>query len=725
MFYHFKLMLCHLRFDKFHTSMNIGRTATGLAAVILTFLLGCGAWDFNRCLGNTESIDRHDDTIPTCGDFLLNDGYQKWIWIELIGFDNTLSDYGVQQYLDRCKFVPDGVSLLLTWMEFVLGYQGMDHEYELHPNEQSYGGHLYSPERKRQNWTNYQLKGLIRELHRHNIKVYLSYLNLAGDSLNDHRYLREMAAENEIITGGINVLKNLDDGTPFEDRLQNATIRVLQDYNFDGIQIADGISSYRLALQYGDYSDNMVRQFLEYSKINLPETENRAAYLWSEYRKEWIDFHVDRWGVFFDKYMKRIKEADKEAVFNSAWTRDPFEAIYRYGVDYRLIASKGIDGCMVEDVSPGLAILSDHDNGYLMTDQMRRYLHYDFLTTLMMIRAAMPSLRITPLAGIHDSNEQWGVLEHMPTSMVRNVVCNLNTLFYDGEMRRYKPVTDGPFFCLADALDESDWNFIRKCWNVGMIKDYTQPCGVTVIWSDQRLDNEIAEFIKSRRTPSHKIIADFMYSGAQLYSIARIEDIRDLNGPLLVINPDLLPDDELDSVKQYKNGEVFYLGENITNLSVIAEKNHFGGMEFGCASSQTDAEYVEYVDNPRKYDFDPKYSLEKCNMLWTHPLDYKPVSEEFYKKCADYVNKKCNFPEIIQYRESCQIIVNKTDDKHYRVVLSNDEYYYTHPLVDMKAEIESVKCLTRYEGYPLSPVGTTFQCRVAGRGADVFDVVLK
>jgi len=112
-------------------------------------------------------------------------------------------------------------------------------------------------------------------------------------------------------------------------------------------------------------------------------------------------------------------------------------------------------------------------------------------------------------------------------------------------------------------------------------------------------------------------------------------------------------------------------------------------------------------------------------MLWTHPLEYKPIPEEYYKKFADEINQKCGFPEITKYRESCEIIVNKTDEKHYRVILANDDYYYNHPMVDMKAEIDSVKCLTRYEGYPLSPVGTTFQCRVAGRGADVFDVVIK
>jgi len=664
---------------------------------------------------------RTEETILAMDKLLLDDSYHKWIWIELIGFDNTLSDYGVRNYLERCKFVPDGASLLLTWTEFVLGYKGMESEYELHPNEQSYGGHLYSPERKRQNWTNYQLKGLIGELQKYNIKVYLSFFNFSGNYFNDHKYLLETASDNQTI-GTINVLKNLSDGTPFENALQTAAIRVLNDYNFDGIQIADGISSYRLALQYGDYSDNMVQQFLTHSKITLSETENRAAAIWSEHRQEWIDFHVYRWGVFFDKFVKRIREVGKEAIFNNAWTCDPFEAIYRFGVDYRRVAATGIDGCMIEDVSAGLALLSDIDNGYLMPNEIRRRLSYEFLTKLMMSRAAMPALRITPLAGIHDSNEQWGVLQHMPTAMVRNVVCNLNTLFYDRKTQKYKSVTDGPFFCLADSLSESDWNFIRNCWNTGMIKEKPQPCGLTIIWSDKRLDNEIAAFIKSRRTPSYRITADLMYSGAPLYSIARIEDIGELTGALLVINPDLFPDEELHSTRNYKNGEVFYIGETITAAPVLAENNHFGGMKFGCESFRADTEYVE---NSIKYDFDPKYSLEKCNMLWTHPLDYKPVSEEFYKKCADFINKTCSFPEIIRYGESCPIIVTKTDDKHYRVIVSNDEYYYTHPIVDMKAEIESVKCLTKYEGFPLSPVGATFQCRIPGRGADVFDVVLK
>ena len=39
---------------------------------------------------------------------------RKFLWTELIAFDNTLPDYGVGEFLLRSKFKPDAVSLLLV-----------------------------------------------------------------------------------------------------------------------------------------------------------------------------------------------------------------------------------------------------------------------------------------------------------------------------------------------------------------------------------------------------------------------------------------------------------------------------------------------------------------------------------------------------------------------------------------------------------------------------------
>ena len=89
---------------------------------------------------------------------------EKWIWMELIGFDNSLPDYGVKSYLDNCGFVPDGVSLLLTWIEFPMQHLGLDRERLLSPCECSYGAHPANAQRRRQNWTNFQLRDLIHTL---------------------------------------------------------------------------------------------------------------------------------------------------------------------------------------------------------------------------------------------------------------------------------------------------------------------------------------------------------------------------------------------------------------------------------------------------------------------------------------------------------------------------------------------------------------------------------
>ena len=54
---------------------------------------------------------------------VLKESYlNKWIWIELIGFDNQKPDFGVVDYINRCGFLPDGFALLLYWTGFVIDH---------------------------------------------------------------------------------------------------------------------------------------------------------------------------------------------------------------------------------------------------------------------------------------------------------------------------------------------------------------------------------------------------------------------------------------------------------------------------------------------------------------------------------------------------------------------------------------------------------------------------
>lgn len=664
----------------------------------------------------------------------------KWCWIELTGFDNESDDFGTQDFLRRAGFIPDGIALLLYWTGFVMNHSGLSCEKPLAVCEASYGGHEYCPERRRQNWSNLQLMKLIAELHKNNIKVYLSYFNMYSywddisgpvvcDYYKDKDYLMETGRSGA--RGALSMLKQTKDGDWYEDVLQEKTIAVLKDYGFDGIQVADGISSPRISLQEGDYTPEMLKQFYKYSRLALPENETDAAELiWREYRLEWIKFHTARWEKFYIKFMERIRKAGKEAIFNSAWTRDPFEAMYRYGVDYRKVAAAGIDGCMVEDVSPGLAILSERDNAYLMNDEQRRRLHYEFLAALMLNRAVMPDLKVIPLCSIHDTMEQWGVLEHMPTSMTRNVLTNLNT--FTVTPRGLCPVTDGPYFCLCDSLSSADWDFIKSNWEIGATASPMNTSGVTFIWSDIRLDHELSEFCAGRRIPTHRILSELLYAGTPAGTIARTDRLDYVSGALLVTNFDLLSEPEKKMILNYKKGIVFAIGKSyVLNgpfHEIARETNRFGNMSLWVLGLEKRS---NSIINNRTYEFDPKLSMEKAGMLWTHPLDFAPVSDDFWQICADLIIEITGSPVIDAKgisetgiaRRICKYICVNTSFVTSKVILTNDDYYYNHPRIDLKRKIREIRCLTKYYGYKVNYNGSCFECRVPGRGAEAFEVV--
>ena len=60
----------------------------------------------------------------------------RWYWVELIGFDNTFPDFGVQAYLSRNQSTT-GISLLFAHIDFLFEQQNE----ALAPTACSYGGH--------------------------------------------------------------------------------------------------------------------------------------------------------------------------------------------------------------------------------------------------------------------------------------------------------------------------------------------------------------------------------------------------------------------------------------------------------------------------------------------------------------------------------------------------------------------------------------------------------
>ena len=676
--------------------------------------------------------------------FFDNSDFKKWCWIELIGFDNTSKDYGVSNFISRAGFKPTGISLLISWLGFVFEHESLDIEKKLNNGECSYVGHCSCPERKRQPWTNFELKGLVDELHRNGIQVYISFFNYcsyAEDNGNifidpfheAHPEVREKDSSGTYIS--THMLKRLSDGTYYEDVLQEKTVNALVDYGFDGIQIADGISSPRLTVPSSICRDDILLQFEERTGIKIPEYTDVKEYVKKNCYIEYVNFCAERWTEFFKKFYNRLSNAGKTAHFNSAWTTCAIDSIYRYGVDYRGVAKAGATSCVIEDVSGAVGVLAKEYNGFLMTDEERRRIHYWFLAKLMINRATLKDVELFPIANIHDNMEQWGVYEHMRTYMTTSTASNLNNIIYT--QNGIKPLIDGPLYCLCDSLKSSDWDYIRNVWNTAYTKDAYGNAGVTLVWDDTIIDAELRELNENRRATTTHILTELLYGGAPVNAVVRTDDIKYMpkpfgvySGALLVINPDLLSADKFNEIKA-SGKDIFIItlpnrvpkGFNI----LVEEKNSFGGIVL--ASNKNGDSTT--VNNGADYAFDSKTDDEPLNGLWTHTLAHKPYSNDFWIECGNTVQKLSGAPSIDRelvtehgvHRRVCKYICIQTrDENKCRIILINDDYWYNLPNVTFNKNIKGAKCVTKYDGYEVHMSDKSVCTLVPLRAAEIIDV---
>lgn len=202
--------------------------------------------------------------------------HERWIWIELIGFNNESADLGVGDYLDSTGFTPIAICLLIGSPDFVLSHAGIEAEQHLPAEYCSRAGHEFNQERKRQDWTNHQLRSLIQELHVRDVEVFLStFATYSRDPthrewITDHREVLHVH-KNSGYAWALNCLSRLDDGSYFEDYFAHKMVETLQDYGFDGWHGADGWGPLSGPIHDTSYADDMIDQFAMMPGLQLPK----------------------------------------------------------------------------------------------------------------------------------------------------------------------------------------------------------------------------------------------------------------------------------------------------------------------------------------------------------------------------------------------------------------------------------------------------------------------
>ena len=656
--------------------------------------------------------------------------HERWIWTELIAFDNEQPDLGVAQYLETTGFTPTAICILIGSPDFMLSHTDMETEVNLPAEFCSRDGHEFNQERSRQAWTNFQVRALNQELHKRGVESYLSvFTKYTRDPthrewISDHLEVLQVHKDSGFVWAP-NPLARLNDGSYFESVFARQTVKTLQDYKFDGWHGADGWGPLSRPVDQLSFSDDMIDQFAQSVGKDLPEIVTqeclydvpklsaRAAWILTHRRAEWSEFYAQRWAGFWTTMVTALHDAGKKATINSAWGRAPFEAYYRYGVDYQRIAATGVDGIIVETVAAGLAM----DPRMAGTDR-----HDDFLAMLMLMRACLSDAKLIFLHNVHDVVEEWDAIRHMPTVLEREIYA-LNNVFHTRPDGTLRPSADGFLACLGDGLTREEWRWLEQRWEWALFPVPVRSLGATVVWSDAAYKAQMADFLATRTWDTHYLLFRLMEAGATVQNTIDIGSLANHRGALLVPNAHLLPDDELACVMAYEGGPVMLVGKKIDGLPQAAMElsDVYPPNERWCAVYNATAPAVTIEDDGDEHSPDDLADFPEPKGFWDH-LAYRKVSSDFVAACAQTLQHIAMPISVTVQDDEVDIMPVELADGTVRIAIKNRIPAYTRPEFDMKVPVASVEVRSGFPSVAISPKGTTFDVRVPGRGITVVDV---
>ncbi|MFC1526160.1 hypothetical protein ACFL6X_05040 [Candidatus Latescibacterota bacterium] len=660
---------------------------------------------------------------------------ERWIWIELIGFDNASGDYGVSEFIEKVGFVPEGICLLASSPDIVLQHPGMAMEAPLPADICARQGHTHNQERRRQDWTNHQVRGLVQSLRAAGVSTFLSHFT----QYHGNRHHREWVSDHpEVLTqrnsteatGGYNPLKRLSSGEYFEDVFVGKLLETVADYGFDGWHGPDGNGPLSGPIFETDFSDDMLHQFVALSGSALPDEIWRAGgetcdgrrargeWIWRHQRREWIEFWSERWAGFWRKILDRLHGAGKRGIINNAWARAPWESLYRYGVDYRKIAEAGVDAIIVETVAASLNM----DPRPSTRDPGRSY---DMASMLQLIRAYVPRTKLLFLCTVQDIVEQWDAIRHTPTVLEREIFSVSNVYAIDSNGRPTRSV-DGGLVCLGDGIRRSEWETLERWWDVAANDVPQRVLGAAMLWSDHAVRAQVDDFTLNRTWNSHRILSGLQEHGAPIHTTVRSEHLDGYEGPLFVPNPHLLSDPERQALTGYAGGPVVVVGPDLTGLSELSSVFSQGAARrpLQCAVwGMTMPRITADVQDEDQHLPEDVGGLIDLPGYWEH-LTSAPVSASFLRACADVVLAATGFITVEEPTRAVTAVVLQMEEDVLRVALRNKMDWYARPHVDLHRPIESIAVKTEFPVITIQPEGTGFDLRVPGKGLTVVDVQL-
>ena len=545
---------------------------------------------------------------------MASDAPRLFLWVELIGFDNTHPDYGVGAYLGRMVRKPDVVSLMLDDDRLFRTYRGYSPDEKLLPGNCAYGARPYNSERRRQDWTLGQLKGLVETLQKNGVQAFVSFFCWYDVMPKDDAEMEEIA---------------------------NRLSAFIGDLGFDGFHGADGYAPPRYLMPSCADADR--------ARLARARAERYAA----------------NWRTI----AAALKANGKKVWINTCWTLDPFEALYRYGVDYRLLAKTGIDGFIVESSAAAREMLGWNFTKAPAIDKST--------AMLLRLKAAVPDMPLVLLHGINDGNEQWSALRHTP-SLTRSEALALGTLF-----RGSTRILEGHLACLADGIRAEEWRELDKAWMLPFV-DATAPLGARVVWSDAAFDREFDDCVMSHDASSYTLLYELLAHGAPLSGIVSVQEaLDDPSYPIVLLNPEFFPKEELSALRDRK-----------TRVNEIGRG----------ARSRSPVTYIKRKDDAA---FPGMPETDSC--YWKRPLSENMPPEVFFRHEAEAIQEAMPF---VCREPNMHFWGFRMANGRLAAFVRNEGDVYGDVLIRMKACVSDVLVHT---DFPSLPVKTCLSGRIAPR----------
>lgn len=620
----------------------------------------------------------------------MQNSCEKWIWIELIGFELNALDFGVKAYLNRLGFKPSGLSLLIATPEFVNTHDDNFLTKQLPPEYCSYGAHNSNGERQRQEWTGENLKLLVKELHKYDIDVYFCIFEFSEQKewLKEHDELYYVESTGEKTSRSICPLKRLRDGSYYEDFLAEQLEKVIRDYNFDGYHAGDGFAHPRYPIHAGDFSDDMIEQFSNWSGVIVPEN-NKIQWILENQISTWREFYTQRNTKFWEKIVKVLNRLNKDIIFNSTWARDPFEAIYRYGTDYKALYDIGIKKFIVEIADAGLELFNSGC-------QEPRPL-YSRMALSMLLRAYIPDAKLIIMNQIRDFNERFLILQHAPALFESQIITHFN-LFYRGANNNIKSCYDGALACLSDGFTQAEWEKINTTWNVGSSFQAETLSGAVVLYSEKQLKKQVKHYEKERIWYDYRILTHLLNAGAPIRTIADIKSLSKRNEVLIVLNPELYDEDELQAIAAYKAAPVIAIGNS------------------GCSVLNNQDIKTPQIKKNKNIPENIKDSW-----TWLDDLYVTDINDVFFTECAELIKKSVTGTAFTPDNPAIKFVVEKLNET-YRLLLWNDEHFYQNINISTDIKYKELNYISGFTNCEIPIVDDSFIVKLPPRGVSIIEI---